>query len=158
MASHIGLPSALAVPPVPPVASQYQQLKLCSSRKNMFSRLTRLTRYSTCSSISRSMIKLVTFKPDFNGKPDEDLEAHFLRMKRLDEYTCILSNVKCDRLCLTLGDEARLWHQSLIPIGSYQKSLWNQLRRQYSKLGHTQESLLQIWRTFHFESDSVQQF
>ena len=56
-------------------------------------------------------------------------------------------NVKVQRFCLTLLGEARLWFQSLEPLGNttWQQSQ-NLFRQRFSKLGNTCEQLFQAWR------------
>ena len=55
------------------------------------------------------------FKPEFAGKPNEDVEAH------------LPGGVKIQRFCLTLVGEARLWYESLVPISLD----WNGLQYQF---------------------------
>ena len=47
--------------------------------------------------------------------------------------------------------EARLWCASLEPIVMTWQELWNQFRRQYSKLGNAREQLFHAWRSFHYD-------
>ena len=48
------------------------------------------------------------FKAEFSGKPEEDAEAHLLRMNNwIDTHQC-QEGVKVQRLCLTLVGEGRL--------------------------------------------------
>ena len=56
------------------------------------------------------------FKPEFAGKPEEDAEAHLLRMNDWMDTHNFPNNVKVQRFCLTLIGEARLWYKSLRPI------------------------------------------
>ena len=64
-------------------------------------------------------------------------------------------NVKVQRFCLTLLGEARLWFQSLEPLGD---TTWPQLqnlfRQRYSKLGNTCEQLFHAWRSFNFDENT----
>ena len=48
------------------------------------------------------------FKPQFAGKPEEDLEVHLLRMNNWMDMHDFPDNVKVQRFCLTLAGEARL--------------------------------------------------
>ena len=48
-------------------------------------------------------------------------------------------NVKVQRFCLTLVEEARLWYKSLRPINAEWDNLQNMFRQQYSKIGNTRE-------------------
>ena len=66
------------------------------------------------------------FKPEFAGKPDEDAEAHFLRMNDWMDTQAFQEGVKVQRFCLTLVGEARLWYESLRPIAVD----WNDLHAQ----------------------------
>ena len=72
------------------------------------------------------------FKPDFSGKP-EDAEAHLLCSNDWMNAHHFYEDVKVQRFCLTLPGEARLWFQSLDPLGN---TTWSQLqnlfRQRYS--------------------------
>ena len=56
------------------------------------------------------------FKQEFAGKPDEDVEAHLLRMNYRMDTHAFQEGVKVQHFCLTLVAEARLWYASLGPI------------------------------------------
>ena len=56
------------------------------------------------------------FKPEFSGKPEEDVEAHLLRKNDWMDTNQFQEGVKIQRFCLTLVGEARLWYESLRPI------------------------------------------
>ena len=56
------------------------------------------------------------FKPEFAGKPDEDAEAHLLRMNDWMDTHAFQEGVKVQHFYLTLVGEARLWYESLMPI------------------------------------------
>ena len=62
------------------------------------------------------------------------------------------AGIRVQRFCLTLLGEARLWYQSLEPLGD---TTWAQLknvfRQRYSKLGNTHEQLFHMWRSFTFD-------
>ena len=64
-------------------------------------------------------------------------------------------DIKVQRFCLTLLGEARLWYQSLEPLGD---TTWEQLqnlfRQRYSKLGNTHEQLFHAWRSFSFDENT----
>ena len=64
-------------------------------------------------------------------------------------------DIKVQRFCLTLFGEARLWYHSLEPI---RDTTWAQLqnifRQRYSKLGNTQEQLLNALRSFTFDENT----
>ena len=72
------------------------------------------------------------------------MEAH-----RFDE------DIRVQRFCLTLLGEARLWYQSLEPLGD---TTWPQLqnlfRQRYSKLGNTCKQLFHTWRSFTFDENT----
>ena len=94
------------------------------------------------------------FKPEFSGKP-EDAEAHLLHSNHwmnahhFDEY------IKVQTFCLTLLGEARLWYQSLEPLGdTIWAQLQNLLRQRYSKLGNTHEQLFHAWRSFTYNENT----
>ena len=53
------------------------------------------------------------FKPKYSGKPDEDAEAHLLRMNDWMDMHRFPYHVRVQRFCLTLVGEARLWYKSL---------------------------------------------
>ena len=57
------------------------------------------------------------FKPEFSGKPEEDAEAHLLCSNDWMNAHHFTNDVKVQRFCLTLLGEARLWNQSLEPLG-----------------------------------------
>ena len=48
------------------------------------------------------------FKPEYAGKPGEDVEAHLLRMNDWMNTYDFPDGVKVQRFCLTLMREARL--------------------------------------------------
>ena len=60
-------------------------------------------------------------------------------------------NVKVQRFCLTLVEEARLWYKLLRPINAEWDNLQNMFRQHYSKIGNTREQLFHAWRSFHFD-------
>ena len=95
------------------------------------------------------------FKPEFTGKPDEDAEAHLLRTYDWINTHAFQEGVKIQRFCLTLVGEARLWYESLRPIALDGNGLQNQFRQQYSKKGNTREQLFHVWRSFHFDENTV---
>ena len=82
------------------------------------------------------------FKPEFFGKPEEDVEAHFLHFNECMNVHRFLEDVKVQRFCLTLLGEARLWFQSIEPLeNTTWPKLQNLFRQRYSKLGNTCEQL-----------------
>ena len=92
------------------------------------------------------------FKPEFSGKSDEDAEAHLLHTNDWDECTSFYW--RCQRFCLTLLGEARLWYYSLEPINVDWQGLQNLFRQQYSKIGNTREQLFHAWRSFNFDENT----
>ena len=50
------------------------------------------------------------FKPEFSGKPDEDVEAHLLRTNDLMTTHDFPEAVKVQRFCLTLVGETGMLH------------------------------------------------
>ena len=56
------------------------------------------------------------FKPEFSGKPEEDVEPHLLCSNDWLNAHHFNENIKVQRFCLTLLGEARLWFQSLEPL------------------------------------------
>ena len=52
------------------------------------------------------------FKPEFSWKPEEDAEAHLIRMSDWMDTHQFQEGVKVQRFCLTLVGEARLWYES----------------------------------------------
>ena len=56
------------------------------------------------------------FKPEFPGKPEEDVIAHLLRTNDWMETLNFPEEAKVQRFCLTLTGEARLWYEALRPI------------------------------------------
>ena len=65
------------------------------------------------------------FKPEFSGKPEEDVEAHFLCSNGWMTAHHFNEDMKVQRFCLTLLGEARLWFQSIEPLGN---RTWPQLQ------------------------------
>ena len=53
------------------------------------------------------------FRPEFSGKPEEDAEAHLLRMEDRMTTHDFPKDQKVRRFCLTLMGEARLWYATL---------------------------------------------
>ena len=93
------------------------------------------------------------FKPEYSGKPEEDVEAHLLRTNDWMTTHDFPEGVKVQRFCLTLMGETRLWYTSLEPIEMAWPELQNQFRRQYSKLGNTREQLFHVWKSFHYDEN-----
>ena len=68
------------------------------------------------------------FKPEYPGKPEEDVEAHLLRTNDWMNTHDFSDGVKVQRFCLTLMGEARLWFALLEPIMMTWQELQNQFR------------------------------
>ena len=94
------------------------------------------------------------FKTEFTGKPDEDAEAHLLRMNDWSNTHAFQEGVKVQHFCLTLIEEGRLWHETFRPINIDQIGLQNQFRQQYNKIGNTREPLSHAWKLFHFSENT----
>ena len=93
------------------------------------------------------------FKPEFAGKPDEDGEAHLLRINDWMDTHTFPEGVKVQRFCLT-SVEARLCYESLRPIALDWNGLQNQFRQQYSKIENAREQLFHAWGSFHFDENT----
>ena len=72
------------------------------------------------------------FKPEFSGKPEEDVEAHLLRTNDCMETHNSPEVAKVQWFCLTLTSEARLWYETLRPIEVEWIGLQECFRQQYS--------------------------
>ena len=88
------------------------------------------------------------------GKPDEDAEAHLLKMNDWMDTHAFQEGVKVLRCCLTLVGEARLWYEPLRPIAVDWNGLQAQLWQLYSRIGNMREQLSHVWRIFHFVENS----
>ena len=98
------------------------------------------------------------FKPEFSGKPEEDVEAHLLCSNHWMNAHCFNNDVKVQTFCLTLLGEARLWFQSLEPLDNTKwPQLQNLFRQRYSKLGNTHGQLFHAGRSFKFDENTVTQ-
>ena len=104
--------------------------------------------------LPRPQLNWSHFKPQYTGKPDEDAEAHLLRMNYWMDTHEFPDHVKVKRFCLTLIGEARLWYESLRPINADWACLQNLFRQQYSKIGTTRGQLFHVWRSFHFDDNA----
>ena len=99
-------------------------------------------------------------KPEFSGKPEEDVESHLLSMRDWMEVHNFPEGEKVRCFRVSLAGEARLWYESLTPIDNDWPTLQNKFRWQYSKIGNTPEQLFHAWRTFKFDenTDSVDSY
>ena len=93
------------------------------------------------------------FKPEFSGKPDEDVEAHLLRTNDWMTTHDYPEAVKVQRFCLTLVGEARNWYATLEPVAVTWPELQTMFRCQYSKIGNKREQLFHAWRSFHYDEN-----
>ena len=91
-----------------------------------------------------SQLNWLLFKPEFPGKPVEDVEAHLLRTNDWMDTHVFQEGAKVQCFCLTLVGEARLWYESLRPINIDWTGLQNQFMQQYSKIGNIREQLFHI--------------
>ena len=98
-------------------------------------------------------INWLHFKPEFSGKPDEDVEAHLLRTNEWMTIHDFPEAVKVQRFCLTLVGEARNWYATLEPVAMTWPELKTMFRCQYSKIGNTREQLFHAWRSFHYDEN-----
>ena len=104
--------------------------------------------------LQRPQLNWSHFKPEYAGEPDEDTEAHLLRINGWMDTHEFPDQVKVQRFCLSLIEEARLWYGSLRPINADWVGLQNMFREQYSKIGNTREQLFHAWRSFHFDENA----
>ena len=93
-------------------------------------------------------------KPEFSGKPEEDVESHLLSTRDWMEAHNFPEGEKVRCFRVTLIGEARLWYESLTPIDNDWPTLQNKFRWQYSKIGNTPEKLFHAWRTFKFDENT----
>ena len=93
------------------------------------------------------------FKPEFSGKPEEDVEAHLLQTNDWVTTHDFPEAVKVQRFCLTLVGEARNWYATLEPLVMTWPELQNLFRHQYSKIGNTREQLFHAWRSSHYDEN-----
>ena len=99
-------------------------------------------------------------KPEFSGKPEEDVESHLLNTKDWMEVHNFPEGEKVRHFRVTLIGEARLWYESLALLDNDWPALQNKFRWQYSKIGNTPEQLFHAWRTFKFDenTDSIDSY
>ena len=93
------------------------------------------------------------FKPEFSGKPEEDVEVHLLQTNDWMTTHDFPESVKVQRFCLTLVGEARNLYATLEPLAMIRPELQNMFRHQYSKIGNTREQLFHTWRSFHYDEN-----
>ena len=79
------------------------------------------------------------FKPEFSGKPEEDVEARLLRTNDWMETHNFPNDQKVRRFCLTLMGEARLCYETSGTAQLDWEALQDYFWQQYSKFGNIQE-------------------
>ena len=94
------------------------------------------------------------FKPEFSGKPEEDIVGHLLRTNDWMETHNVPEEAKVQRFCLTHTGEARLWYETLRPIEIDWMALQEHFRQQYSKFGITREQYFHAWRSFNYDKNT----
>ena len=99
--------------------------------------------------IHQQVLNCSHFKPEFTGRPEENVEALLLCTNNWMITHNFPNDVKVQRFCLMLVGEEKLWYESLTPIANNWPALQESFRRQYSKIGNTREQLFHVWRSFH---------
>ena len=94
------------------------------------------------------------FKPEFSGKMEEDAVAHLLKTNDWMDTHNFPEDTKVRRFCLTLTGEARLWYESIRPIGMDWEALQECFRHQYSKFGSSREQYFHVWRSFQYDENT----
>ena len=92
-------------------------------------------------------------KPEFSGKPEEDVVAHLLRTNDWMETHNFPEEAEVQQFCLILIGEARLWYETIRPIEIDWMALQECFRQQYSKFGSTREQYIHVWRSFHHDKN-----
>ena len=96
---------------------------------------------------ARQWKNLGQLRPEFSGSPDEDAEAHLLRvMDWLNHHEIDDDAQKVRRFPLTLTGTARRWLQTL-PDDTTWQNLLARFRREFSSVGYTRERQLLEWKT-----------
>ena len=67
-------------------------------------------------------------KPEFSGKPEEDVESHLLSTRDWMEVHNFPEGEKVRHFRVTLIGEARLWYESLAPLDNDWPALKNKFR------------------------------
>ena len=98
--------------------------------------------------------KWVGKKPEFSGKPEEDVESHLLSTRDWMEAHNFPDEIKVRHFCLTLTGEARLWYKSLALLDNDWQALQNKFKWQYSKIGNAPKQLFYARRTFKFDENT----
>ena len=113
-----GIPAPQPPPVIPPVVPPTQPVKLSAPHTQLIVPPTQLIAPPTqpIQPVPISQLDWSHFKPEFAGKPYEDVEAHLPRTNDWMDTHAFLEGVKVQHFCLTLVGEARLWHESPRPI------------------------------------------
>ena len=91
------------------------------------------------------------FKPEFAGKPEEDVEAHLLRTNDWMDTHNFPDDQKVRRFCLTFMGEARLWYETIRQAQLDWPTMQECFRQQFSKFGNIREQYFHVWRSFQFD-------
>ena len=75
-------------------------------------------------------------KPEFLGKPEEDPEAHVLRMINWMDTQNFAPDKGLQRFPFTLAGKTRLWYQSIHQFQDNGEELQDRYRMQFSKIGN----------------------
>ena len=95
-------------------------------------------------------------KPEFSGKPEEDVESHLLSTRDWMEAHNFPEGEKVRCFQVTLIGEARLWYELLALLENDWPTLQNKFRWQYLKIGNTPEQLFHAWRTLNLMRTQTQ--
>ena len=93
-------------------------------------------------------------KPEFSGKPEEDVESHLLSTRDWMEAHNFPEGDKVRCVCPTLIGKVRLWYKLLAPLDDDWPALQNKFRWQYSQIGNTPKQLFHAWRTLKFDKNT----
>ena len=93
------------------------------------------------------------FKPEFSGKPEEDVEVHLLQTNDWMTTHDFPEAVIVQRLCLALVGEARNRYATLEPLVITWPELQSMVRHQYSKIGNIRDKLFHARRLFHYDEN-----
>ena len=80
-------------------------------------------------------------KPEFSGKPVEDIEAHLLHTNDWMLTHDFAEGQKTQRFRLTLRGEARLWYETIANMDDDWPALQDHFRCQCSRVGSTPKQL-----------------
>ena len=94
------------------------------------------------------------FKPEFAGKPDEDVEAHLCRTDDWMDYTCFPRRCQGQVFLSNISRRGKVMVQIIKACKCRLEQVTNQFWQQYSKIGITREQLFHAWRSFHFDENT----